>query len=99
MKYSEEIIADAVRKYWNETYPHDVVVFFEQKYEHEFSWNEEWVIAEPYESSNNDAVIFNTDFCEGQTEVRGIKIADLDDVIDFYRAYGNPKVYEENDDE
>lgn len=88
MKYSDEIIADAVRECWNETHPHDVVVFFEQKYEHEISWNEEWVIATPYSSSNADDAIFDTDFCEGQTEVRGIKIADLDDVIDFYRAYG-----------
>lgn len=88
MKDSEEIIADTVRKYWKETHPHNVVVFFEQKYEHEFSWNEEWVIAEPYSSSNSDTVIFNTDFCEGQTEVRSIKIADLDDVVDYYREHG-----------
>lgn len=88
MKDSDKIIADAVRKYWNETYPHDVVVFFEQKYEHEFSWDGEWVIATPYSSSNADTVIFNTDFCEGQTEVRGIEIADLDDVIYYYREHG-----------
>lgn len=84
MIMSEDIIADAVRKYWNETHPRDVVVFFEQKYEHEFSWDKEWAIATPYSSSNADTVIFNTDFCEGQTEVRDIKIADLDDVIDYY---------------
>lgn len=86
MIMSDEIIADAVRKCWNETHPHDVVVFFEQKYEHEISWNEEWVIATPHSSSNADDVIFNTDFCEGQTEVKGIEIADLDDVIDCYKS-------------
>lgn len=88
MIMSDEIIADAVRKHWNETHPHDVVVFFWQKYEHETSWNETWVIATPHSPSNADIVIFNTDFCEGQTEVKGIAIADLDEVIDFYRAYG-----------
>lgn len=88
MIMSDEIIADAVRKYWNETHPHDVVVFFEQKYEHEISWNEEWVIATPHSPSNADDVIFNTDFCEGQTEVQHVEIADLDDVIDCYKAYG-----------
>lgn len=56
-KDSYDFVAEAVRKYWEDTYPQDVVAFFYQKYdfENEWDWQEELVMCES--SSDIETVI------------------------------------------
>lgn len=81
---SYDIIADKVREYWKETYPQDVIAFFYQKYnfESEWEWHEELV--QPYGSSDYETVVYDNDFCEGQTDVKDINIVSLEEIIQFY---------------
>lgn len=82
---SYDIVEEAVRKYWNENYPCDVVAFFWQKYDYEpdtaWIWCEEIVMCT---STIDNSMAFLSDFCEGQTCVKGIRIVSLDEVTAFY---------------
>lgn len=83
---SSEIIADKIRKFWEEHGDEEVVVFFWQKYEWEKDWQFVVITAECYKRDNIYIVSFNTDFCEGQTCVKDIKIGLLYDVLnDYYK--------------
>lgn len=85
MRDSYQIIADAVRDFWNQKgYATDVIVFFFQKYSNEKKWEhcKELVIANS--DTYFDNVEFLSDFCEGQTDVANIHIKELDKVTDFY---------------
>lgn len=88
---SEQIIAEAVRKYWQDTFPQDVVVFFYQKYKFEKHWRQmkELVICI---SDNGDEMEILNDFCEGETDVKCIKIVPLESVLDFYHKKGKEHV-------
>lgn len=81
---SYDIIAEAVRKYWRDNYPQDVIVFFQQKY----SWDNDWErcaeLVEPHGSDDYENMTFLNDFCEGQTEVKDIVIVPLSDITEFY---------------
>ena len=83
---SYDIIANAVREYWKENYPTDVIAFFYQKYDFEsddeWEWCEELIY--PEGSDNWDDVIFHSDFCEGQTCVKDITIVELDKITSYY---------------
>lgn len=83
--YSDDIIANHVRNFWNNNYTCDVVVFFKQKYDKEKNWDECYVIASPVSSDDYHTVEFDTDFCEGQTAVKDVNIVSLDEIIDFYK--------------
>ena len=89
MKDSYDIIAEQVREFWKEEsfLPVDVIVFFEQKYEHEKDneWDCMMELVECNGSNDYESVTFLNDFCEGQTCVRNIKIVPLIDVCEFYR--------------
>lgn len=87
-KYSEDIIAEAVRKFWHENrISEDVVVFFWQKYEtdDEWEWCEELVETRGF--TNFEDMTFLSDFCEGQTMVKGIKVVPLEEVTRFYARH------------
>ena len=90
---SYDIIGEAVKKYWNESHPQDVVVFFYQKYDFEDEW--EWCeeLVETYSSTDYEKMMFLYDFCEGQTCVKDIRIVPLDDVTRYYakNVFGEPK--------
>lgn len=81
---SYDAVAKAVKDYWKESYPQDVIVFFWQKY----SWDNSWVkceeLVECINSINYETVIFHSDFCEGQTDVKDIVIVPLHEVTAFY---------------
>ena len=81
---SYKIVADAVRAFWVEHGPRDVIAFFYQKYEWEKEW--EWCeeLVESYSDSDFETVTFLCDFCEGQTCVKDITIVPLYEVTDFY---------------
>lgn len=83
-KNSYDYIADAVRTYWKNTFPQDVVVFFRQKY----SFDDEWVCLEEVafceSDSDYETVNFLNDFCEGQTCVENIIIVPLREVLEYY---------------
>lgn len=81
---SYEIIADAVRDYWESNYPQDVVVFFQQKYSCEDKWERCAELVECTNCSDYENMIFLNDFCEGQTDVRDVVIVPLNDVTTFY---------------
>jgi hypothetical protein len=80
---SEKIIAEAVRKYWEDTFPQDVVVFFYQKYGFEEHWRRMKELVICLSDDGNEMELLN-DFCEGETDVKAIKIVPLDSVLDFY---------------
>lgn len=83
-KDSYDFVAEAVRKYWEDTYPQDVVAFFFQKYdfENEWDWYEELVMC--VSSSDSETVEFLRDFCEGQTCVKDITVVPLSEVTSYY---------------
>lgn len=87
MADSYDIVAEAVRKYWEENYPCDVVAFFFQKYDFEsdirWEWCEEVITCT---SSNIDRaeIEFLNDFCEGQTCVKDLHIVPLHEVTGYY---------------
>lgn len=84
MKDTYDYVGDAVREYWKETGPHDVVAFFYQKYENENEWDDMRELIECNGSDDYETVIFNMDFCEGQTCIKDLVIVSLDDVFDYY---------------
>lgn len=83
---SYDIIAEKVREYWKATYPQDVIAFFYQKYDFESEMEWEWCreLVSPHGSDDYERVIFENDFCEGQTDVKDVHIVSLDEIIDFY---------------
>lgn len=81
---SYDIIAERVRTFWKATYPQDVIVFFCQKYDFDNEWEECAELVSPHGSDDYEQVIFQNDFCEGQTDVKDIKIVPLDEIISFY---------------
>ena len=86
VKNSYDYISDAVRTYWRNYFPCDVVAFFRQKYDFdiEWEWREEVVFCKS--DSDYESVTFLSDFCEGQTCVKDITIVPLSDVIGYYES-------------
>lgn len=37
--------------------------------------------------TGEDVIIFDTDFCEGQTEVRNVRIVPFDHILEYYRSH------------
>jgi Pyruvate/2-oxoacid:ferredoxin oxidoreductase delta subunit len=83
---SYEIIENAIRNYWLSSYPQPVVAFFHQKYECEDTW--EWCeeLATPNDPDGS-VIIFQNDFCEGQTCVANIIIIPLSDITKYYSKH------------
>lgn len=87
---ADDIIADAVRKYWAEESqcPEPVVVYFYQKYD--FDGDDKWMshaeYVSPFSSDDFNTVIFEDDFCEGQSDVKDIHIVSAEEVIDCYQT-------------
>lgn len=79
---SYDIVGDKIREFWRKTCSIPVVVFFSQKYEFEDEWEQHAEIA--YPDDYYDEVVFEDDFCEGQTEVKEIKIVPIDYIVQFY---------------
>ena len=83
---SYDVIAEAVKGYWKDEYPQDVVVFFQQKY----SWDDEWErceeLVECHGSDDYENMTFLSDFCEGQTEVKDVVVVSLREVTMFYSS-------------
>lgn len=82
---SYDSIADIVRAFWKATYPQTVIAFFFQKYDFDSEWEYCEELIYPHGSDDCDSVVFHNDFCEGQTEVKDIRIVSLDEIIQFYR--------------
>lgn len=80
-----ELVGNGVRKFYEEygltdtTY---VVCFFEQKYNFDEDWDKESELA----YVKNGDVYFDSDFCEGQTEMCNLVIKELYEILDYYRA-------------
>lgn len=86
-KSSYDIVGDAVSKFWREKcFPMNVVCFFYQKYDYwqddEWEWREEF--ASPVSDSDYDKVLFQNDFCEGQSVVKDLVIVPFDEVTGYY---------------
>ena len=87
-KDTYDYVAEAVRDYWNKTYPQDMVAFFEQKYDDPY--DKEWIEMEELiesEGDFSDNIIFHNDFNEGQTMIRNLEVVPLNDVLQFYRQH------------
>lgn len=81
---SYDIVAEMVRCFWKKTYPQTVVAFFRQKYDFESEWEYHEELIYPHGSDDYETVIFHSDFCEGQTDVKDVKIVPLEEILDFY---------------
>ena len=77
-------VEDAVRSYWKDHYPCDVVAFFKQKYSYETEWEWHEEICFCKSSTDYDTVEFLNDFCEGQTCIKRIRIVPLSEVLGVY---------------
>lgn len=76
-----DVVGDKVIKFWNDNgFVDPVVCFFDIKYDYEETWEHIRVIAEP----ENMEVCFQWDFFEGQTDIKDIKIAYLEDIFNKY---------------
>lgn len=77
MNNSYDIIADEVKRYWNYLADHDLqvdvfyIAHFYQKYEKSDKWEECTEIIECQDGHN---VNFMMDFCEGQTQVKDLRV-------------------------
>ena len=91
-----DYVEDAVRKYWKEHYPQEMIAFFYQKYEWEDKW--EWH-AELIECDSGEyehtTVIFLSDFCEGQQDIKCLHVVPLDEVAEYY--FDNHKELQEGE--
>lgn len=82
---SYDKVADKVRSFWKKTYLQPVVAFFRQKYAFETKWEYCVDIVFPTISNNYEiGVVFENDFCEGQTDVDDISIVPLKVVTEFF---------------
>lgn len=81
---SYDIVEQAVKQFWKENYPCDVIAFFYQKYEHEEQWDWQEELVECRASNDYENMIFLNDFCEGQQCVKDLTIVPLIDVTNFY---------------
>ncbi len=85
-KNSADIIADACREYAKKKFEIDreqtLVAIFDQKYDHEDEW--EHIITPAWIKLKTGQVIFEWDFCEGQTDVKNVKIYTLDFILNFF---------------
>lgn len=81
---SDDIIEEAVKKYWKEKYPQDVIAFFYQKHDWAKLW--EWCeeLVECHGSSDYENMTFLNDFCEGENCVKGLTIVPLSEVTEFF---------------
>lgn len=80
-----DIISDHVKKYWDENFPIDVIVFFKMKYDYEhcYTYYEELVECEAFDDYEHMTFLY--DFCEGQTDCIVEKIIPLYEVVKYYR--------------
>lgn len=84
MKNSYDVIANKIREYWKNNFPQDVIVFFEQKYSYDTTWEVHQELVECESDTDYESVTFLNDFCEGQTQIRNIKIVPLSIVTQYY---------------
>ena len=74
---SYDIVSEEVRRYWNYLAVHDLpvdifyIAHFYQKYENADKWEE---CTEIIECQDGHDVVFQMDFCEGQTQVKDLCI-------------------------
>ena len=81
---TDDYVEDAVRKYWEEHYPQEMIAFFYQKYDFEDKWERHTELIECESDRTDDTVIFLNDFCEGQTDIKCLHVVPLEDVMEFY---------------
>ena len=84
MKNSYDIVGEAVREDWKDTYPQDMIAFFFQKYEWEDEWEWHDELVSPHAWDDYETTVFLWDFCEGQTCVKDLTVVPLDKVAAFY---------------
>ena len=84
---SYDIVAQAVREFWNTSIPQLVIAFFYQKYDFDKEW--EWCeeLIETNGDMDYETVVFENDFCEGQTQVKDITIVPFDEVTSYYAEH------------
>lgn len=79
-----DYVEDAVRKYWKEHYPMEMIAFFYQKYDFEDEWRRQTELIECDSDRDDGTVIFLNDFCEGETDIKCLHVVPLEDVMEFY---------------
>ena len=86
-KDTYDYVEEAVKEYWKNNYPQDVVVFFEQKYDFEddSKWYAYEELVESHSCEDYENMTFLNDFCEGETCIRNITVVPLSTVSEYYR--------------
>lgn len=91
-KTSYDIVADEVISYWNYLVNNDLcvdvfyVAHFYQKYEKDNKWEE---CTEIIECQDGHDVVFQMDFCEGQTQVKDLSIYALYQIGQIINSISN----------
>ena len=92
-----DIVGDAVRNFWHQIgHPCDCIAFFDMRYDWDNRWDRCRELITCNGSTDFDTVIFECDFCEGQTVVDNLCIVPLDEVTDYY--WQNRIMEDETDD-
>ena len=84
---SYDIIAEAVRNFWKNKnfFVEPVIVFFQQKYDFADKWDDLAVLVDCESPTDDETVIFETDFCEGETCVKDMVVVPFDEVKNYYK--------------
>lgn len=95
MRNTYDYVEEAVRKYWKDHFPQEMIAFFYQKYDFEDKWECRTELIECEGSDDYETVIFLNDFCEGQQDIKCLHVVPLEDVMEFY--FDNHKELQEGD--
>lgn len=83
---ADEIVGNAVIRKWKEIgVPEPVIAFFDMKYKHEEEWSSYDELITPEDSDDFYSMCFESDFDEGQEDIRNIKIVPLSTITEAYR--------------
>lgn len=90
MENTYKIVERLVREFWEKNrFEDDLLISFEQKYSFDTQWDHITAIASPYYGDYGDSttptVVFNFDFCEGETDIRNFMCLYLDDAAQIIR--------------
>lgn len=79
-----DYVSHAVRSYWKSHYPQPVIAFFYQKYDFEDVWEQCSELIDCESDMDCESVIFENDFCEGQTDIKCLHVVSLNNILNYY---------------
>lgn len=87
---SEEKLVKIIKEWCSSNYCDSLVVFFKQKHKDEVIYIDVTVLAS-YDY-DTDIVTFDWDFCEGETDIKDVKIYSLRQVLNYFKDNYKPNI-------